>query len=91
MQRKFSTYKTSNGEPVSIVKLDKSGGCVDRDDTFMQQTCEGAMKEYFFGDDKRILSPHNQYINFDDPLIYKISDGNKLLPSHLPLSQPKPN
>jgi polyribonucleotide 5'-hydroxyl-kinase len=75
LQRRFSAYRTSTGESITLVKLDKSGGCVDRDDTFMQQTQEAAIKEYFFGDSKSTLSPHTQQINFDDVTIYKIREG----------------
>lgn len=76
MLRKFSTYRTSTGETITLVKLDKSGGCVDRDDTFTHQTNEAAIKEYFFGNAKTTLSPHTQTIGYDDLLIYKIREGN---------------
>jgi polyribonucleotide 5'-hydroxyl-kinase len=61
-----------------LVKLDKSGGCVDRDEEFMQQMQGAAIKEYFFGDIKRTLSPHTQQIGFDDATIYKIRDSTDL-------------
>jgi polyribonucleotide 5'-hydroxyl-kinase len=76
MMRRFSSYRTSSGEAITLVKLDKSGGCVDRDDTFMQQMQEAGIREYFFGDTKRTLSPHTQQVNFDDATIYKIREGN---------------
>lgn len=75
MQRRFSGYRTTTGDTITLVKLDKSGGCVDRDDDFMQQSREASIKEYFFGDIKRTLSPHTQQIVFDDVTIYKIRDG----------------
>lgn len=75
MMRRFSSYRTGSGEAITLVKLDKSGGCVDRDDTFMQQLQESGIREYFFGDSKRTLSPHTQQVNFDDATIYKIREG----------------
>ena len=75
MQRRFSGYRTTTGDTITLVKLDKSGGCVDRDDDFMQQSREASIKEYFFGDIKRTLSPHTQQIGFEDVTIYKIRDG----------------
>ena len=75
MQKRFSSHRTSTGESIIHVKLDKSGGCVDRDDAFMQQTQEAAVKEYFFGDTKSTLSPHTQQMGFDDVIIYKIKEG----------------
>jgi polyribonucleotide 5'-hydroxyl-kinase len=75
MLRRFSGYRTTTGDTITLVKLDKSGGCVDRDDEFMLQAREASIKEYFFGDVKRTLSPHTQQISFDDATIYKIREG----------------
>lgn len=75
MLRRFSGYRTTTGDTITLVKLDKSGGCVDRDDEFMLQSREMGVKEYFFGDIKRTLSPHTQQVNFDDVTIYKILEG----------------
>ncbi|RDL30761.1 mRNA cleavage and polyadenylation factor CLP1 [Venustampulla echinocandica] len=52
MNRRFSQ---STSGAVTVVKLDKSGGCVDRDDAFMRHTQEASIREYFFGDLKRTL------------------------------------
>ncbi|KAI9649677.1 Cleavage polyadenylation factor subunit clp1 [Ciborinia camelliae] len=84
MIRRFSTHKTDSGEVINIVKLDKSGGCVDRDDAFMQQMRDATIKEYFFGDTKRTLSPHTQVVNFDELSIFKISDAHAIHNMFLP-------
>ncbi|KAM3069456.1 Cleavage polyadenylation factor subunit clp1 [Clarireedia jacksonii] len=84
MVRRFSAHKTGSGEAISIVKLDKSGGCVDRDDVFMQQMREASIKEYFFGDAKRTLSPHTQQVNFDELSIFKIREAHSMMASFLP-------
>ncbi|KAH7355166.1 Pre-mRNA cleavage complex II protein Clp1-domain-containing protein [Rhexocercosporidium sp. MPI-PUGE-AT-0058] len=78
MQRRFITSKPSANETITLVKLDKSGGCVDRDDAFMQQAREAALKEYFFGDLKTTLSPHTQQLGFEDVLIYKIREADSM-------------
>lgn len=75
LARRFASYKTGKGEEITLVKLDKSGGCVDRDDEFMRRIQEAATREYFFGDLKRTLSPHTQLIGFDEAIIYKIQEG----------------
>ncbi|KUJ16273.1 Clp1-domain-containing protein [Mollisia scopiformis] len=82
MLRRFSTYRTSTGETITLVKLDKSGGCVDRDDTFMQLTNEATVKEYFFGDTRTTLSPHTQSLGYDEVTVYKIREAhtNSFLP-----------
>jgi polyribonucleotide 5'-hydroxyl-kinase len=72
MRRRFSN---SNGEePVAVVKLDKSGGCVDRDQTFMKHFRQAQIREYFFGRGGVTLSPHSQLIDFSQIAIYKIVD-----------------
>ncbi|KAF3483129.1 uncharacterized protein GIQ15_02453 [Arthroderma uncinatum] len=43
-----STTPTSD-ERISVVKLSKSGGCVDRDELFMKSTRESQIRSYFFG------------------------------------------
>ena len=35
MSRRFQTYRTSRGEDLTILKVDKSGGCVDRDEEYV--------------------------------------------------------
>ena len=35
MSRRFQGYKTARGEELTILKLDKSGGCVDRDEEYV--------------------------------------------------------
>jgi len=100
MSRRFQGYKTARGEELTILKLDKSGGCVDRDEEyvispkmsfsivnstnyvfrFQKQTREAVLKEYFFGDSKRTLSPQTQQVNFNELAIYKIREGITLLP-----------
>ncbi|RFU32098.1 hypothetical protein B7463_g4259, partial [Scytalidium lignicola] len=84
MIRRFSSHKTTNGEEVTIVKLDKSGGCVDRDDEYLQQSREASIKEYFFGDPKRTLSPHTQQVDFDALTVYKVREEHSILSSFLP-------
>ncbi len=64
---------------MTVVKLDKSGGCVDREETYMQESREASIKEYFFGDAKSTLSPHTLQIGFDDAVIYKIKDRKRNL------------
>ncbi|KAG0652712.1 mRNA cleavage and polyadenylation factor clp1 [Hyphodiscus hymeniophilus] len=78
IQRRFSSYKCASGEPLTLVKLDKSGGCVDRDEAFMKESREAAIREYFFGDLKRILNPHPRNVPFDEIVVHKIFEADPL-------------
>jgi polyribonucleotide 5'-hydroxyl-kinase len=74
LTKRFAEEKTSLGEPINVVLLDKSEGVVERDEAFLQQSREAAIKEYFFGDARRTLSPQIQQVDFDSLIIYKPSD-----------------
>src|SRR5580700_9799234 len=79
MVRRFEQKATSD-ELITVIKLDKSGGCADRDDAFMQQMRQAQIREYFFGDKKRTLSPHTQTVDFNSVTIYKIRQCKLVLP-----------
>ena len=61
---------------ISVVPIDKSDGVVVRDEAFLQHVREAAIKEYFFGDTKRTLSPLIQQVDFDNVTVYHTPDGN---------------
>lgn len=84
LQRRFGADRTSVGEPISVVLLDRSEGVVERDEAFLQATREASIREYFFGDAKRTLSPFTQQVDFDGVVIYKATD--RMSP---PFSSPK--
>jgi hypothetical protein len=54
--------------------LDKSEGVAERGEMFLQHSREAVIKEYFFGDARRSLSPQIQQVDFDSVTIYKPSD-----------------
>ena len=74
MFRRFNGQKVGMSDKVTVVKLDKSGGCVDRDSEYMQQIRRAQTREYFFGDVSNPLSPHTQQIDFDQITVFKIAD-----------------
>ena len=61
--------------PVAVVKLQKSGGCVDREEAFMKQVRETAIREYFFGEPKRTLSPYTMTVGLDDVKVWRVGTG----------------
>lgn len=72
--KRFATEKTSLGEPIQVITLDKSDGVMDRDEAFTEQSREAVIKEYFFGDARRTLSPQIQQVDFDSLVIYRLPD-----------------
>lgn len=84
MLRRYNGQKTAAGAPVVVLKLDKSGGCVDRDQGYMQKFRQAQVREYFFGDAKNTLSPHTQQLDFSQLSIFKIAETSAILTSLLP-------
>ncbi|KAK4235590.1 hypothetical protein C8A03DRAFT_46312 [Achaetomium macrosporum] len=76
LQRRLENEKTTHGEAISVVPLSKSDGVAEQDKEFMKVTREAAIKEYFFGDSKRTLSPFTQSVSFDDVAIFKTPDDS---------------
>ncbi|KAH7353830.1 Clp1 protein [Plectosphaerella cucumerina] len=74
--RRFSTERTSLGEEIHVIHLDKSEGVVARDASVMQQLCEATIKEYFFGAIGQTLSPATQQVEFDSLVIYQLGDDS---------------
>lgn len=75
MVRRFHRQNPSTAEIVEVVKLEKSGGCVDRDEEYMRQFRQAQVREYFLGDAKNTLSPHIQHVDFSQLSIYKIIES----------------
>ncbi|PFH63175.1 hypothetical protein XA68_17284 [Ophiocordyceps unilateralis] len=71
LTKRFAAEKTSLGEPIHVILLDRSEGVIERDETFTEQAREQVIKEYFFGDARRALSPQIQQVDFDSLVVYK--------------------
>ena len=75
LARRFTKQRTADNEAITVIKVDKSGGCVDRDEKYLQQFRQAQIREYFFGTAKNTLSPHTQQIDFSQIKIYKLAEG----------------
>jgi polyribonucleotide 5'-hydroxyl-kinase len=68
------------GKPgVSVVKLARSGGAVERSDTYLQQLQNYITKQYFYGEWRNILSPVSRTLDFKYIKVYRIAEGNACL------------
>ncbi|KAG1054862.1 hypothetical protein G6F43_003150 [Rhizopus delemar] len=59
---------------ISIIKLSKSGGVVERDKQFKNLLQRTKVHEYFYGTPKCELSPYSMLINYDDVKIWRVGD-----------------
>ncbi|KAI8076436.1 Pre-mRNA cleavage complex II protein Clp1-domain-containing protein [Gilbertella persicaria] len=62
------------GKSVSVVKLSKSGGVVERDRQFKTRLQRTKIHEYFYGSPKCELSPYSMLVNYDDIKIWRVGD-----------------
>ncbi|PON22265.1 hypothetical protein TGAM01_v208946 [Trichoderma gamsii] len=85
---RFANEKTSLGEPIQVVSIDESDGVLPRDEALSQHSREAIIKEYFFGDAKRTLSPQIQQVDFDSLVIYKLADYSPDEKQSLVLEEP---
>ena len=69
----------SAGETIAVIKLPKSGGCVDRDEGFMKAVRAAQVKAYFFGtpdlQNGVALSPRQQQVEFGQLNVWRLKGG----------------
>ena len=68
-------YSDKSG--ISVVKLARSGGAVELDDTYVQKLQTYLTKQYFYGDLKNILSPVSRTLDFKN---IRSIDWQKVIP-----------
>ncbi|KAF7819669.1 protein CLP1-like protein [Senna tora] len=77
--------EVSKSEPiVDVVKLQKSGGVVNRNAKYRQRARSYRIREYFYGL-ANDLSPHSNIANFSDLFIYRVGGGPQAPRSALPI------
>jgi polyribonucleotide 5'-hydroxyl-kinase len=79
MHKRFGSSNTSD-EQVHIIKLSKSGGCVDRDDSYMRQLRQAQIRSYFFGGAKSALSPVTMGVDFDAIKVLRFVERTSIMP-----------
>lgn len=77
LSRKFANRDPS--ETVNVIRLDKSGGCVDRSEEYMKAFRHAQVREYFFGHGENTLAPSSQLSDFDDLHIYQTSTRDGMM------------
>ncbi|KAI4254575.1 MAG: hypothetical protein LQ352_003014 [Teloschistes flavicans] len=79
MLRRFNGQRIGVSDTTTVVKLDRSGGTVDRDEEYLRRSRQAQVREYFFGDPKVSLSPHTQQLDFSQVHVYRIPDASESL------------
>ena len=66
-------YSDKSG--IAVVKLARSGGAVELNDTYIHQLQSYHTKQYFYGDLKNVLSPVSRTLDFKNIRVYRIAEG----------------
>jgi polyribonucleotide 5'-hydroxyl-kinase len=74
ISKRFVTSSMSPDELVHVIRLSKSGGCVDRDESCMKQLRQAQIRSYFFGGPKSALSPVTMGVDFDGIKVMKFTE-----------------
>lgn len=73
--RSAASNTVAGGTTISVIKLTKSGGCVDRDDTYMQAFRAAQIRTYFYGNPRLsngvALQPRHQQVDFSTLTIWR--------------------
>lgn len=75
LHKKFAQEKTPFGETINVLRLDKSTGVAERDKAWIKADAEAAIREYFFGDAKKTLSPVTLSVSYDELGVFRALDG----------------
>lgn len=87
-ERLFIDLKKKFKEKFTIVKVPKSGGCVERDEAFQRQSQQKSIREYFYGTPKTVLSPYTVHVDFTVVTVYKpFLETNNYISSVLPIGE----
>jgi polyribonucleotide 5'-hydroxyl-kinase len=84
MTKRFDGKPVSSslvGETMAVIKLPKSGGCVDRDGTFMKSLRAAQVKAYFFGtpdlSNGVALSPRQQQVEWRQLSVWRLKGWDR--------------
>ena len=73
LSRKYANR--TGDEAISVIKLDKSGGCVDRDENYMKELRRLQIRSYFFGSGDNFLSPSTYWEDYGALHVFKVVPG----------------
>lgn len=82
MQKKF---KGKTG--LSVVKVAKSGGVVDKSPEFVRAQQARAIQQYFYGTRRQPLAPHGITVDFSAVTVYRVAEQQELSASTLPVGE----
>ncbi|KAL5594118.1 hypothetical protein BROUX41_001164 [Berkeleyomyces rouxiae] len=87
LSKRFKNTTTSLGDSITTVLLDKSSGVAERNESWVSQSHQAAIKHYFFGDNNQTLSPFTQQVDISSLTLFQIPERKH----HYPPPQLRPS
>ncbi|GMF01204.1 unnamed protein product [[Candida] boidinii] len=71
LKKKFNNSSFSSKNNLNLIKVNKSGGVVDKDEKYEREILQRCIREYFYGFDSIILSPYTFTTTISELIILK--------------------
>lgn len=68
---------------ITVVKLDRSGGAIDKDMAFTLRERQEQVHEYFYGDTRVTLNPHSTFVDWSEIAVFKLPEQGRPLDAAL--------
>uniref|UniRef100_A0A060T9K1 Polynucleotide 5'-hydroxyl-kinase GRC3 n=1 Tax=Blastobotrys adeninivorans TaxID=409370 RepID=A0A060T9K1_BLAAD len=72
---------------LTVLKVPKSGGCVDLDPPAVRATQSRSMRDYFYGTIKQTLDPYSVTVDYSAVTVYRVLEESELDSSALPAGE----
>lgn len=66
-----------NRTDLTVVKVPKSGGCVDREPVYRRAVTAAQINEYFYGMPKQMLAPYTVTVDYSQMVIYRVAEDTE--------------
>ncbi|KAL2887083.1 mRNA cleavage and polyadenylation factor clp1 [Ceratocystis lukuohia] len=86
LSKRFKNTTSSLGDSITTILLDKSSGVAERNESWVSQSHQAAIKHYFFGDSNQTLSPFTQQVDVSGLTLFQIPERKPQAPSPKPQS-----
>lgn len=78
--------KYKEKESLNVLKVKSSGGCVDREPSYIRSLQSLSIKEYFYGSVKQPLDPYSVTVDYSQIVVYRVAEEKSLnITSVLPI------
>ncbi|EME40433.1 hypothetical protein DOTSEDRAFT_74116 [Dothistroma septosporum NZE10] len=75
LTRRFATRSNPTEDPITVLRITKPSGAVERDAPFMKSLRQQQLRQYFFGSSTESLNPHTHTLRFDHLDLFRVNSS----------------